>query len=84
MVTYPAMLDVPRELIHFVAGLLRAERRARGTRKGIRRLTCYFQVLFVIAWFRDKPNITRHGTAANGSPMPHPKCGNDSESAMTR
>lgn len=63
MVTYPAMLDVPRELIRFVAGLLRAERRARGTRKGTRRLTCYFQALFVIAWFRDKPNITRHGAA---------------------
>lgn len=63
MVTYPAMLDVPRELIHFVADLLRAERRARGTRKGTRRLTCWFQALFVIAWFRDKPNITRHGAA---------------------
>jgi hypothetical protein len=63
VVTYPAMLDVPRELIRFVAGLLRAERRARGTRKGTRRLTCWFQALFVIAWFRDKPNLTRHGRA---------------------
>ncbi len=63
MVTYPAMLDVPRELIRFVAGLLRAERRARGTRKGTRRLTCRKQALFTIAWFRDKPNITRHGAA---------------------
>lgn len=63
MVTYPAMLDVPRELIRFVAGLLRAERRARGTRKGTRSLTCWKQALFTIAWFRDKPNITRHGTA---------------------
>ena len=63
MVTYPAMLDVPRELIRYVARLLRAERRARGTRKGTRRLTCWSQALFVIAWFRDKPNITRHGKA---------------------
>lgn len=63
MVTYPAMLDVPRELIRFVAGLLRADRRVRGTRKGTRRLTCRKQALFVIAWFRDKPNITRHGAA---------------------
>lgn len=63
MVTYPAMLDVPRELIRFVAGLLRAERRARGTRKGTRALTCWKQALFAIAWFRDKPNITRHGAA---------------------
>jgi hypothetical protein len=57
------MLDVPRELIRYVAGLLRAERRTRGTRKGTRRLTCWLQALFVIAWFRDKPNITRHGRA---------------------
>ncbi|TDC36410.1 IS5/IS1182 family transposase, partial [Actinomadura sp. KC345] len=63
MVTYPAMLDVPRELIRYVAGLLRAERRVRGTRKGTRRLTCWLQAVFVIAWFRDKPNITRHGKA---------------------
>jgi DDE superfamily endonuclease len=63
VLAYPAMLDVPRELIGFVARLLRAERKARGTRTGTRRLTCWFQALFVIAWFRDKPNITRHGKA---------------------
>jgi hypothetical protein len=63
VVAYPAMLDVPRELIRFVAQLLRTERKARGTRKGTRRLTCWFQALFVIAWFRDKPNITRRGKA---------------------
>jgi hypothetical protein len=57
------MLDVPRELIRFVAGPLRPERRARGTRKGTRRLTCWKQALFAIAWFRDRPNITRHGSA---------------------
>ncbi|TDC57593.1 IS5/IS1182 family transposase [Actinomadura sp. GC306] len=57
------MLDVPRELIGFVARLLRAERRARGTRRRTRCLTCSKQALFVIAWFRDKPNITRHGLA---------------------
>lgn len=63
MVTYPAMLDAPCELIGFVARLLRTERRTRGTRKGARRLTCQKQALFAIAWFRDKPNITRHGAA---------------------
>ncbi|WP_254715984.1 hypothetical protein [Actinomadura sp. WMMB 499] len=57
------MLDVPRELIRFVAGLLHAERRARGTRKGTRALTCWKQAVYVIPWFRDKPNITRHGLA---------------------
>jgi hypothetical protein len=63
VISYPAMLDVPRELIRFVALLLYAERRRRGTPKGRRRLTCFYQALFVIAWFRDKPNITRHGKA---------------------
>ncbi|TDD58207.1 transposase family protein, partial [Actinomadura rubrisoli] len=57
------MLDVSRELIRFVAGLLRAERKACGTRTGTRALTCWVQALFVIVWFRDKPNITRHGAA---------------------
>jgi hypothetical protein len=57
------MLDVPRELIRFTAGLLRTERKARGTRTGTRALTCWVQALFVIAWFRDRPNITRHGAA---------------------
>lgn len=63
MTSYPAMLDVSGELIRFTAGLLRAEREARGTRTGTRALTCWVQAVFVIAWFRDKPNITRHGTA---------------------
>lgn len=63
VISYPAMLDVPRELIRFVGRLLHAERRRRGTPKGSRRLTCFFQAVFVIAWFRDKPNITRHGKA---------------------
>jgi DDE superfamily endonuclease len=63
VVSYPAMLDVSGELIRFVAGLLRAERKARGTRKGTRALTCWVQALFVIAWFRDRPNLHRHGKA---------------------
>jgi hypothetical protein len=49
---YPAMLDVPRELITHVAALLRAERRARGTRRGTRRLTCFYQALLALVWFR--------------------------------
>jgi hypothetical protein len=57
------MLDVSRDLIRFVAGLLRTERDLRGTRRGTRRLTCWFQALFAIAWFRDKPNLARHGRA---------------------
>ena len=54
MVSYAVTLDVPRELILFVSGLLAARRRQIGTRKGTRRLGCYKQALFGLAWFRDK------------------------------
>jgi hypothetical protein len=40
-----------------VAALLRAERRARGTRKGTRRLSCFRQALFVLAWFRTQGDV---------------------------
>ena len=63
MIAYPAMLDVSRDLIRFVAHLLRMEREARGTRKGTRALTCWVQAVFAIAWFRDRPNLARHGRA---------------------
>jgi hypothetical protein len=55
------MLDVPRELVWFVSGLLAAHRREIGTRKGTRRLGCYRQALFGLAWFRDKGDIPRLG-----------------------
>jgi hypothetical protein len=59
--TYSVTLDVPKELIAYVARLLRAERARRGTRTGTRALTCAKQALFVLAWFRDRPNVTRLG-----------------------
>jgi hypothetical protein len=37
------MLDVPRELVRYLARLLAAERRARGTRRGTRALTSFYQ-----------------------------------------
>src|ERR1700759_1363130 len=55
------MLDVPRELIWFVSRLLATRRRQIGTRKGTRRLGCYKQALFALAWFRDKGGIPRLG-----------------------
>lgn len=61
MITYPAMLDVPRELVHELAKLLRAERCARGTRKGTRLLTCFKQALLVLVWFRTKGDVTLVG-----------------------
>ena len=61
MVSYRVMLDVPRELVLFVSGLLAARRREIGTRKGTRRLGSYRQALFALAWFRDKGDIPRLG-----------------------
>ena len=61
MVSYAVMLDVPRELIWFVSRLLAARRRQIGTRKGTRRLGCYKQAVFALAWFRDKGDIPRLG-----------------------
>ncbi|WP_219460865.1 transposase family protein [Nonomuraea rhizosphaerae] len=63
MISYPATLDVPRELIRYVGRLLHAERRRRGTPTGSRRLTCFFHAVFALAWFRSKPNIRLHGLA---------------------
>ncbi len=61
MVSYRVTLDVPRDLILFVSGLLAVRRRQIGTRKGTRRLGCYRQALFGLAWFRDKRDIPRLG-----------------------
>ena len=57
MVTYRALLEVPRELVCEVAKLLRAERRARRTRTGTRALTCWNEALLVLAWFRNQGDI---------------------------
>ena len=61
MVSYRVTLDVPRDLILFVSELLASRRRRVGTRKGTRRLGCYRQALFGLAWFRDKGDIRRLG-----------------------
>ena len=57
MIAYRAILDVPRELVLELAKLLRAERRARGTRKGTRLLTCFRQALLVLVWLRTKGEV---------------------------
>ena len=61
MIAYRAMLDVPRELVRYLSRLLAAERRARGTRKGTRKLTCWYQALMVLAWFRKGEDKTLLG-----------------------
>jgi hypothetical protein len=58
VIAYRAMLDVPRELVHHVAGLLRADRRRRGTRRGTRALTCWNHALLVLVWYRKREDLT--------------------------
>jgi predicted alpha-1,6-mannanase (GH76 family) len=57
VVTWRVMRDVRRDLAFFVSGLLAARRRETGTRKGTRRLGCYRQALFGLAWFRERSGI---------------------------
>ena len=54
MISYGATLDVPRELVLFVAKLLAAERRRRGTPRGSRALTCFGEAVLGLRWFRDR------------------------------
>ena len=54
MIAYRATLDVPGELVQFVAKLLLAERRHRGTPRGSRALTCFWQAVLGLRWFRDR------------------------------
>ena len=54
MIAYRATLDVPRELVQFTAKLLLAERRRRGTPRGSRALTCFWQAVVALRWFRDR------------------------------
>ena len=61
MISYRARLDVPAVLVLFVSGLLAAHRRAVGTRKNTRRLGCYRQAVFALAWYRDRVSIARLG-----------------------
>lgn len=58
MIAYRATLDVPRELVQFVAKLLAAERRRRGTPTGSRALTCFGQAVLALRWFRDRTSPT--------------------------
>ena len=57
MIAYRATVDVPRELVQHLAQLLRDERQARGTRPGTRALTCFYQALLVLVWFRKGEDL---------------------------
>jgi DDE superfamily endonuclease len=54
VIAYRATVDVPRELAQFTAKLLAAERRRRGTPRGSRALTCFWQAVPGLRWFRDR------------------------------
>ena len=54
MIADRATLDVPRELAQFTAALLADERRRRGTPRDSRVLTCFWQAVLGVRWFRDR------------------------------
>jgi len=54
VITYRATLDVSRELVQFTAALLAEERRQRGTPRGSRALTCFWQAVLGVRWFRGR------------------------------
>lgn len=71
MITYRATLDVPQELAQFVAEFLQAERRRRGTRRNARALTCFWQAVLVLRWFRDRTDpaaLTRDHRVSRSTP----------------
>jgi hypothetical protein len=59
VITYRVTLDVPLQLVIKVSNLLRKRRKELGTRNGTRALTCYQQAVFILAWFRDRPGLSR-------------------------
>ena len=61
VIAYRAMVDIPRELVRHLARLLAAERRTRGTRHGTRALTCFYQALLILVWFRKAEDVTLLG-----------------------
>jgi hypothetical protein len=61
VITYRVTLDVPLQLVIKVSNLLRKRRKELGTRNGTRALTCHQQAVFILAWFRDRPGLSRLG-----------------------
>jgi hypothetical protein len=47
--------------VQYVARLLHAERRERGTRNNARSLTCFYQAMFVLVRFRKQEDLTLLG-----------------------
>ncbi len=58
-VTYQAVLDVRRETVLFLSGLLHDRRRDIGTRTGTRSVGCFAQAVLVLRWFLDGTRLTQ-------------------------
>jgi hypothetical protein len=58
-VTYTAVLPASDETVLFVSGLLAAERRRLGTRRGRRALGCYRQAVLILRWFLDGTRLAQ-------------------------
>jgi DDE superfamily endonuclease len=58
-VTYTAVLPLSGETVLFVAALLTAERRRRGTRSRRRALGCYRQAVLILRWFLDGTRLAQ-------------------------
>ena len=56
-VSYTGVLDVSRNSVLFLSGLLHAERVRRGTRAGTRALSTYRQAVLVLRWFLDDTRV---------------------------
>lgn len=54
MVTYVATLDVPHQVVDYLARLLAAHRRRIGTPRGSRALGPFRQAVLVLRWFRER------------------------------
>ena len=61
MIPYRAMLDVPEELVRYLARLLAAGRRCRRTPARSRKLSCRAQAVLALRWFRDRTRIEALG-----------------------
>jgi hypothetical protein len=59
--TYPATVDVRRELVPYPGRLLAAERRARGTRPAPRASTRFSPAPPVPLWFRTDEHVSLPG-----------------------
>jgi hypothetical protein len=54
VIAHRATLDVPREVAWLLAKLLAAERQRRATPRGSRALTCFWQAVLGLRWFRGR------------------------------